>query len=156
MTSNMGSHIIQQNFEDVKTEEQLFAATETSKIQVMEELKRAMRPEFLNRIDEIIMFKPLLENEIKSIVGLQMEGLKEKLKDMDIDISFTDEAISWFAKEGFDPQFGARPLKRMINKEIINQLSKMILSDKVQKGTPIVCDVIDEQIIFRNKIEGEV
>ena len=85
-----------------------------------------------------------------------MEGLKEKLKDMDIDISFTDEAISWFAKEGFDPQFGARPLKRMINKEIINQLSKMILSDKVQKGTPIVCDVIDEQIIFRNKIEGEV
>lgn len=155
MTSNTGSHLIQENFENVKDEADIFAATETSKAQVMEELKRTMRPEFLNRLDEIIMFKPLLEREIREIVGIQFQGLQKKLKEMDIQLEFTEEAVAWFAKEGFDPQFGARPLKRMINKQVINELSKMILADKVSKGLPIVVDAIDDQIIFRNRIETD-
>ncbi len=153
MTSNIGSHLIQQNFNDIKTESELFSATETSKIQVFEELKRLMRPEFLNRIDEIIMFKPLIESEITQIVKLQLKDLQKTLRNMDIQLEFTDEAIEWFGHEGYDPQFGARPLKRLINKEIINQLSKMILADKIQKDIPIVADVINDEVIFRNKIE---
>lgn len=154
MTSNVGSDLIQQNFEGVKTQKDVFAATETSKIQIMEELKSFLRPEFLNRIDEVIMFKPLLEEELVDIVSLQLQDLKERLKEMDVDIDFTPEAIRWFAHEGYDPQFGARPLKRLINKELINKLSKMILADHVTKGKPIIADCIDEQIIFRNKVES--
>jgi ATP-dependent Clp protease ATP-binding subunit ClpB len=154
MTSNVGSDLIQQNFEGVKTQKDVFAATETSKIQIMEELKSFLRPEFLNRIDEVIMFKPLLEEELVDIVSLQLQDLKERLKEMDVDIDFTPEAIRWFAHEGYDPQFGARPLKRLINKELINKLSKMILADQVTKGKPIIADCIDEQIIFRNKVES--
>lgn len=153
MTSNIGSHLIQQNFSEIKTESELFSATETSKIQVFEELKKLMRPEFLNRIDEIIMFKPLIESEITQIVKLQLKDLQKTLRNMDIQLEFSDEAIEWFGHEGYDPQFGARPLKRLINKEIINQLSKMILADKIQKDIPIVADVINDEVIFRNKIE---
>lgn len=153
MTSNIGSHLIQQNFHDINTESQLFSATETSKIQVFEELKKLMRPEFLNRIDEIIMFKPLIESEITQIVKLQLKELQKNLRNMNILLEFTDEAIQWFGHEGYDPQFGARPLKRLINKEIINHLSKMILADKIQKDIPIVADVINDEVIFRNKIE---
>jgi len=153
MTSNIGSHLIQQNFSEVKTESELFSAAETSKIQVFEELKRVMRPEFLNRIDEIIMFKPLIESEITEIVRLQLQDLQKTLKSMDIQLEFSDEAIAWFGHEGYDPQFGARPLKRLINKEIINQLSKMILADKISRERPIVADVINDGVIFRNKID---
>lgn len=153
MTSNIGSQLIQQNFSEVKDEAELFTAAETSKIQVFEELKKVMRPEFLNRIDEIIMFKPLAESEITQIVKLQMKDIQKTLKNMDIQLEFTDEAVQWFGHEGYDPQFGARPLKRLINKEIINQLSKMILADKIQKDIPIVADVIDGEVIFRNKID---
>ncbi len=153
MTSNVGSHMIQQNFEDVHTDSDLFTATETSKAQVFEELKRTMRPEFLNRIDEIIMFKPLMKDEITEIVKLQLKGLQKTLEDMHIEIGFSDEIIEWLGEEGYDPQFGARPLKRLINKELINELSKMIIADKVSKDTPIVADVMNEEVIFRNKID---
>ncbi|MCO5248647.1 MAG: ATP-dependent chaperone ClpB [Chitinophagales bacterium] len=153
MTSNVGSQLIQQNFNNIQNEGDLFTATETSKVQVFEELKKLMRPEFLNRIDEIIMFKPLTESEITNVVSIQLEALKHKLKERDIDISFTEEAIRYFGHEGYDPQFGARPLKRLINKEIVNELSKMILSDKVKKDIPVVADVMDGQVIFRNKID---
>ncbi|MCZ2394712.1 MAG: ATP-dependent chaperone ClpB [Chitinophagales bacterium] len=153
MTSNVGSDIIQDAFSDIKSEAQLFSVAETTKIQVFEELKNTMRPEFLNRIDEVIMFKPLIESEIIQIVKLQLKQLQKKLQEMDLNIDFTDEAIQWIGHEGYDPQFGARPLKRLINKEILNELSKMILAGKVQKEIPIITDVIDNKVIFRNKIE---
>jgi ATP-dependent Clp protease ATP-binding subunit ClpB len=153
MTSNIGSHLIQESFKDIQNESDLFSATETAKIQVFEELKRTMRPEFLNRIDEIIMFKPLIESEITQIVRLQLKDLQKTLKTMDVQLEFSDYAIQWFGHEGYDPQFGARPLKRLINREIINELSKMIIGDKIQKDVPIVCDVIDDKVIFRNKID---
>ncbi|HZH67606.1 MAG TPA: ATP-dependent chaperone ClpB [Chitinophagales bacterium] len=155
MTSNIGSHLIQQNFENIVTDTDLFTATETSKAQVFEELKRVLRPEFLNRVDEIIMFKPLMKDEITEIVKLQLKMLQKTLLEMDVQLEFSDEAIQWLGNEGYDPQFGARPLKRLINKELINRLSKMIIADKVQKGTPIVADVINDEFIFRNKIDSD-
>ncbi|MBP9221947.1 MAG: ATP-dependent chaperone ClpB, partial [Chitinophagales bacterium] len=118
MTSNIGSHVIQERFEGV-TENNLLAVTETTKIEVMDLLRKTIRPEFLNRIDEVIMFKPLLRHEIKGIVEIQLNGLKEMLAERDIKISFSDAVINWLAEEGFDPQFGARPLKRVIQKEIV-------------------------------------
>jgi ATP-dependent Clp protease ATP-binding subunit ClpB len=151
MTSNIGSHLIQQNFENIKTENDVFTATETSKAQIFDALKRVLRPEFFNRIDEVIMFKPLLEADIREIVKIQLEGLKKQLRGMDIDLDYTKELVDYFATQGYDPQYGARPLKRLINKELINQLSKMILADKVQKNKTVVADVFNDEIIFRNK-----
>ncbi|MCO5232013.1 MAG: ATP-dependent chaperone ClpB [Chitinophagales bacterium] len=153
MTSNVGSDIIQEAFSDIKSEAQLFSVAETAKVQVFEELKNTMRPEFLNRIDEIIMFKPLIESEIIQIVKLQLKSLQKKLLEMDLQIDFTDDAVQWLGHEGYDPQFGARPLKRLINKEILNELSKMIIAGKVHKEIPIVADVINDKVIFRNKID---
>jgi ATP-dependent Clp protease ATP-binding subunit ClpB len=155
MTSNTGSHLIQKNFEDVE-EKDLFAVTEMSKIQVIDALKRIMRPEFLNRVDEIIMFKPLLKAEISQIVKLQLNHLKAKLKESNqIDLEYTPEAVTWLANEGYDPQYGARPLKRMINKEIINQLSKRILADDLKANGSVVVDSLGGGIVLRNKIETE-
>jgi ATP-dependent Clp protease ATP-binding subunit ClpB len=155
MTSNTGSHLIQKNFEDVE-EKDLFAVTEMSKIQVIDALKRIMRPEFLNRVDEIIMFKPLLKAEISQIVKLQLNHLKAKLKESNqIDLEYTPEAVTWLANEGYDPQYGARPLKRMINKEIINQLSKRILADELKANGSVVVDSLGGTIVLRNKIETE-
>lgn len=153
MTSNTGSHLIQKNFEEAE-EDDLFAATEISKAQVMEALKRIMRPEFLNRIDETIMFKPLNKGEIRKIVELQLSQLKENLsKNNKIDLSYTNEAVNWLANEGFDPQYGARPLKRLINKEIVNQLSKRILAEKLSENGSVVVDSMGGEIILREKIE---
>jgi ATP-dependent Clp protease ATP-binding subunit ClpB len=149
MTSNIGSNIIQENFDNIKDEE-IFTATETSKIQVMELLKKTVRPEFLNRIDEIIMFKPLMDTETKAIIQLRLSSLQRQLKDMGLQVEFTVEAISYLLKEGHDPQFGARPLKRLITKEVINELSKMILADKIQKDKPIIVDSFENQMVFRN------
>jgi ATP-dependent Clp protease ATP-binding subunit ClpB len=151
MTSNIGSHLIQQNFENVKTDNDIFTATETSKVQILDAIKRVLRPEFFNRIDEVIMFKPLLQNDIKEIVKIQLQNLKKQLAEMEIDISFSDELVEHFAKEGYEPQYGARPLKRLINKELINQLSKMIIADKIQKDKPVIADCFEEEIVFRNE-----
>lgn len=154
MTSNTGSHLIQQNFENIK-EDKIEEVTEMSKHQVMDALKRIMRPEFLNRVDEIIMFRPLMREEIKEIVRLQLKQLKSKLEANDIYLEFTAHAIDWLAEEGFDPQYGARPLKRLINKEMVNELSKMILSEKVEKGKTIVVDSLGDGLIFRNPIQTD-
>ncbi|MEZ5026217.1 MAG: ATP-dependent chaperone ClpB [Chitinophagales bacterium] len=151
MTSNIGSHLIQQNFENVENENDIFTATETSKAQVFDALKRVLRPEFFNRIDEVIMFKPLLQEDIKEVVKIQLNSLKRQLRDMEIELEYTDELVEYFAKEGYEPQFGARPLKRLINKELINQLSKMILADKIDKNKKVIADSFNDEIIFRNE-----
>lgn len=151
MTSNIGSHLIQQNFENVKTDAEIFTATETSKAQIFEALKRVLKPEFFNRIDEVIMFKPLLQNDIKSIVSIQLNSLKKQLQTMEINMEYTDELVTYFAKEGYEPQYGARPLKRLINKELVNQLSKMILADKIDKNKKVIADSFGGEIVFRNE-----
>ena len=116
MTSNLGSQIIRERFEGVEGDDELFAASETSKVEVMDLLKRTMRPEFLNRIDEVIIFKPLRKTEIADIVRIQVTALSRQLMQQGIEVGFTEEAIEYLADLGFDPQFGARPLKRVIQR----------------------------------------
>ena len=152
MTSNIGSHIIQERFEGV-TEDNLLATTATTKIEVMEMLRKTIRPEFLNRIDEVIMFKPLLRSEIKGIVVLQLRILDSMLLDRNIQMRYSDELIEWLAEEGFDPQYGARPLKRVIQKEIVNTLSKKILGGEVHSDDIIFADVFNGEVVFTNKTE---
>ena len=149
MTSNMGSHIIQDNFEDVNEDNKLDVIDKT-KTQVFELLKQTMRPEFLNRIDELILFTPLLQKEIKGIIKIQLEQLKGTLAEQGITLEFTDYALEFLAKNGFDPQFGARPLKRLIQKEIINELSKKIIAGDIHKEKPVIVDVFDEVVVLRN------
>jgi ATP-dependent Clp protease ATP-binding subunit ClpB len=150
MTSNMGANIIQENFENI-TEENKWSVMDTTKIQVMEVLKKTIRPEFLNRIDDIIMFTPLMKSEIKGIVEIQLKALISLLKKNKIEISFSTAAINHLAKEGYDPQFGARPLKRLIQKEIVNQLSKKILANEVNSDNPLMIDIDKKgEFIFKN------
>ncbi len=147
MTSNMGSDIIQRNFEHVK-EENMIAVIETTKIEVMERLKQAVRPEFLNRIDEIVMFRPLMRQQIRQIVELQLSELKKLLAHKEMSVEITNEALDYLGEEGFDPQYGARPLKRVIQKEVINEISKMILSSKADKGDTIVVSAQNGKLEF--------
>ena len=126
---------------------------ETTKQQVLDMLKQTIRPEFLNRIDEIIMFTPLNRNEIEEIVGLQVRGIQKMLKaSSGIELRITPEALSFLADEGFDPEFGARPVKRAIHRLVLNRLSKDILAQKVDKEHPIVIDYDknDDTLVFRN------
>ena len=150
MTSNMGSHIIQDNFEKV-TEKNVDDVTEKTKVEVMTLLRQTIRPEFLNRIDEIIMFKPLMKNEIKGIIEIQLKGLQQMLKNQSIDLEFTPFALEYLVDQGFDPQFGARPLKRVIQKEIINLLSKKIIAGDIDKDKKVIVDVFDGMVVLRNK-----
>jgi ATP-dependent Clp protease ATP-binding subunit ClpB len=152
MTSNIGSPIIQERFEGVD-ESNLLAVTETTRLEVMDLLRKTIRPEFLNRIDEIIMFKPLMRSEIKGIVEIQLHGLQKMLAEKHVMMTFTPELINWLAEEGFDPQFGARPLKRVIQKEIVNTLSKRILAGEVRRESEMVADVLHDEVIFYNKAE---
>lgn len=149
MTSNMGSHLIQENFENVKDEE-VFAVTETTKVQVMELLRKQIRPEFLNRIDEIIMFKPLSQKEVNQIVVLQLGGLQKTLEEAEIRMEYTPEAVQYLGEIGFEPQYGARPLKRLIQKEIVNKLSKMILANQIDKSKSVIIDAFESGIVIRN------
>ena len=132
MTSNMGSHIIQANFENVneKNKEEI---VENTKREVLDLLKQTIRPEFLNRIDEVIMFQPLLLKDIKEIIRIQLTDLKSQLAKSGVLLEFTEYALDYLAENGFDPQFGARPLKRLIQKQIVNQLSKKLLSGTIDK-----------------------
>jgi ATP-dependent Clp protease ATP-binding subunit ClpB len=139
MTSNMGSHIIRENFSKV-TEENLFGIIESTKIEVMELLRQTIRPEFLNRIDDIIMFRPLGRKQVRNIVKIQINELEKLLATNGIQIDVSDLAIDWLAAHGFEPEYGARPLKRVIQKEIINRLSKEILAGKVNKDDKIHID----------------
>jgi ATP-dependent Clp protease ATP-binding subunit ClpB len=154
MTSNMGSDIIQANFEKV-TDANVDAVTETTKLEVMNRLRETIRPEFLNRIDEIVMFRPLMKKQIRDIVDLQLAQLRDLLKGKDVELQITNEALDYLGEEGFDPQFGARPLKRVIQKEIVNELSKKILSGEVQKHGIIKIDAFDNGLVFIN-VEHEV
>jgi len=149
MTSNIGSHIIQEAFEDVN-EKNVDAVTEKAKVEVMTLLRNTIRPEFLNRVDEIIMFTPLLKKEIRSIINIQLDQLKKLVLDNGIVLEFTDYAIDYLAENGYDPQFGARPLKRLIQREIVNGLSKKILAGDIDRSKPVVVDVFDGVVVFRN------
>ncbi|HXB95765.1 MAG TPA: ATP-dependent chaperone ClpB [Puia sp.] len=150
MTSNMGSQIIQANFEDV-TEKNRSVVMDKTKTEVMGLLRQTIRPEFLNRIDEIILFQPLLKGEIRGIIRIQLEGLQRMVGKNGINLQFSDYAIDYLAENGFDPQFGARPLKRLIQKEIVNQLSKKILAGDIDKTSPVLVDVFDGLVVFRNE-----
>ncbi len=153
MTSNIGSHLIQENFEhlDETNRESVLAKT---KAEVYDLLKKSIRPEFLNRIDEVIMFEPLSRADIINIVKIQFEYIQKQLAEQNVSISATDEAIEWLAQLGYDPQFGARPVKRVMQKQVINELSKQILSDTISKDSEIVLDMFDNKFVFRNKISG--
>jgi ATP-dependent Clp protease ATP-binding subunit ClpB len=155
MTSNMGSNIIQDAFENV-TEENREEVVERTKVEVMNLLKQTIRPEFLNRIDEVIMFQPLMRNEIRGIIEIQLEHLKQMVARNGIDLRFTDYLVEYLVENGFDPQFGARPLKRLIQKEIINPLSKRILAGDVDKDKTVLVDVFDGTVVFRNENELQV
>jgi len=150
MTSNMGSQIIQDAFEKV-TEKNKDTVVEKTKVEVMNLLKQTIRPEFLNRIDEVIMFQPLMKKEIKGIIKIQLNGLKNLIAKNGIELNFTDYALEYLAENGYDPQFGARPLKRLIQREIINQLSKKILAGDIDKSKPVLVDVFDGTVVFRNE-----
>ncbi len=149
MTSNIGSHIIQANFENV-TEKNKEEVVDRTKIDVMDLLRQTIRPEFLNRIDEVIMFQPLLKKEIKGIIKIQLQNLKSLVAKNGIKLEFSDYAIDFLAENGFDAQLGARPLKRLVQKEIVNQLSKKILAGSIDKSQPVLVDVFDGVVVFRN------
>jgi len=149
MTSNMGSDIIQNNFEKMTdaNRDEVMAKT---KVEVFELLKKSIRPEFLNRIDETIMFTPLNREDVHRIVELQFNSIAKSLAENDIRLSATDKAIDWLAQLGFDPQFGARPVKRVIQKRVLNELSKQILAGNIQKNAEIVLDVDKNEFTFNN------
>ncbi len=146
----MGSSIIQENFEnmDMKDRE---VVTENTKIEVMGLLKKTIRPEFLNRIDEIIMFTPLNRDEVTQIVRLQLNSLTKMLKEKNINFSTTEDAVESLSKKGYNPQYGARPIKRVIQREVLNELSKEILAGKVTSDDNILLDAFDDKFVFRNK-----
>ncbi len=149
MTSNMGSSVIRDNFSKM-TPENREETIETTKGQVIEMLKQTIRPEFLNRIDEIIMFTPLNEAEIEEIVGLQIKSVQKMLAVNGVTLEVTPAAMKFLAEEGYDPEFGARPVKRVIHRLVLNRLSKDILAQKVDREHPIIIDVKDDQLVFSN------
>lgn len=148
MTSNIGSHLIQESFE--KHANNIERATEEAKSEVLQLLKQTVRPEFINRIDDIVMFTPLTQENIRNIVRLQLRSVIKMVARENILLDATDEAIDYLAKKGFDPHFGARPVKRVIQKEVLNRLSKEILSGSVHKDSTILLDAFDDQLVFRN------
>lgn len=153
MTSNMGSAIIQEKFDAL--EGGIDATTESAKVEVLALLKQIVRPEFINRIDEIVMFTPLTTDNIKQIVGLQLKSVTKMLAKQNIVLDATPEAISYLTKKGYDPQFGARPVKRVIQKEVLNMLSKDILRGTVTTDSIILLDSFDGELVFRNQTEIE-
>jgi ATP-dependent Clp protease ATP-binding subunit ClpB len=150
MTSNMGSQIIQEKFEFLNETNRDEVLAETRK-ELYDMLKKTIRPEFLNRVDEIIMFSPLTRSEIKEIVELQLNKVKEQLANNGMKLSIAPDAIEWISQLGFDPQLGARPLKRVIQRKVLNELSKMILAGEVHKESEIVLDFLDDKLVFFNK-----
>ena len=150
MTSNIGSHLIQESFEKIKNVEE---ATEKAKEEVLQLLKQTVRPEFINRIDDIVMFAPLTKADIKQIVRLQLGGIIKLVARENIVLEATPEAIDYLAERGYDPQFGARPVKRVLQKEVMNALSKEILKGNIKAGSLILIDSFDNGLVFRNKTE---
>ncbi len=150
MTSNMGSHIIQENFADLEGKD-VDEVVEHTKEMVMDLLRQTLRPEFLNRVDDVIMFHPLLRKEIKDIIRIQLENLEKQVAQQGIDLQFTDYALDYLTEHGFDPQYGARPLKRVIQKDVINMLSKKIIAGEIDKSQPVLIDVFDGVMVVRNE-----
>ena len=150
MTSNMGSHLIQEAFEGV-TEKNLEQKIEQSKVEVMALLKQTIRPEFLNRVDEIIMFSPLLQKQMSAIVKIQLNNLKSLVAENGIELAFSDYLVEYLSDQGFDMQLGARPLKRLIQKMVVNEFSKKILSGEIDKTKKVLIDIFDGVIVFRNE-----
>ncbi|WP_336069088.1 ATP-dependent chaperone ClpB [Mesoflavibacter sp. CH_XMU1404-2] len=148
MTSNMGSHIIQERFEATKDVE---SAMEAAKVEVLGLLKQTVRPEFLNRIDDTIMFTPLTQDNITEIVGLQLKSVTKMIGKQGITFDATPEAIAYLAQKGYNPEYGARPVKRVIQKEVLNQLSKEILAGKINTDSIILLDAFDGELVFRNQ-----
>jgi len=156
MTTNIGSHIIQENFEKI-TDDNFFEVLEGTKEEVLSLLKKSVRPEFINRIDEIIMFRPLSKADVRKVVAIQFREIQKRLTDSGVRIDISEQALDRLAKVGFDPQFGARPLKRVIQREILNELSKQILSGKVNKDSIIFVELKDGvEFVFNNISETEV
>ena len=153
MTSNMGSDIIRERLEHGGATSQ-YELDET-KNAVMELLKQRIRPEFLNRIDEIIMFQPLSQNQIRDIVRIQLKTVAKMLEQNEITISATDEAVNHLAEVGYDPAMGARPVKRVIQREILNEMSRQLLEGKIHSNETIIIDVIDNQFVFYNPAQSE-
>lgn len=149
MTSNMGSNVIRENFSKM-TPENKDEVIEKTKQEVLDMLKQTIRPEFLNRIDETIMFTPLNRQEIEEIVGLQVKSVKRMLEANGITLEVTPAALSLLADEGYDPEFGARPVKRVIHRLVLNRLSKDILAQTVDRSRPIIIDVANDELVFRN------
>jgi ATP-dependent Clp protease ATP-binding subunit ClpB len=152
MTSNMGSDIIHQRFEgfDHKDVFDQLEIVEKTKVEVLQLLRKNIRPEFLNRIDETIMFQPLTRKNVLEIVKIQFGMLVKRLKESDIQIEATEEALEWLALEGYDPQFGARPVKRVMQRDLLNQLSKSLLAGTVVPGNKILLDLKDGKLHFEN------
>ncbi len=151
MTSNMGSQIIQDKFDNLKGS--IEATTEVAKVEVLGLLKQTVRPEFINRIDEIVMFTPLTNANIAQIVGLQLKSVKKMLAFQGITLDATPEAIDYLSDKGYDPQFGARPVKRVIQRDVLNQLSKEILSGTITTDSIVLIDAFDGKLVFRNQSE---
>lgn len=154
MTSNTGSHIIQEAFDHAGSKD-LDEVAEAAKDEVILLLKQTMRPEFLNRIDDIVMFRPLSRKELQGIIRIQLEGLRKMLEGQGIDLQFTDYALEYLSQRGYDPQFGARPLKRLIQKDIINLLSKKIIAGEIDRTRPVLVDVFDGTVVIRNEASQE-
>lgn len=148
MTSNMGSHIIQEKYDALID---IDSAMEAAKGEVLSLLKQSVRPEFLNRIDDIVMFTPLNKDNIKEIVGLQLKGLSKMLSKQNVTIDATQEAVNFLAEKGYDPQYGARPVKRVIQREVLNELSKQILAGNITTESIILLDAFDDKLVFRNQ-----
>ena len=151
MTSNLGSQIIQENFEKV-TEKNKEEIVEQTKIEVLALLRQTIRPEFLNRIDETILFQPLMKKEIKGIISIQLADLQKLIGKNNVNLQFSEYILDYLAENGYDPQFGARPLKRLIQREIVNQLSKRLLAGDIDKTKPVLVDVFDGTVVFRNEV----
>lgn len=149
MTSNIGSQLIQKTFEGIN-EENRYEKYEQARMQVFDLLKKTIRPEFLNRIDDTIMFLPLGRKEIRNIVQLQFERIAGRMKKQGLQIEISEQAIDWMAALGFDPQYGARPVKRVLQQHVLNDLSKQILGGTINREQPVVVDVVDQELVFRN------
>jgi len=151
MTSNLGSGLIHDRFEGIKATD-FEAIAKKTRFEVVEVLKQNLRPEFLNRIDETILFLPLSEMQIKEIVKIQLNNLKSQLIEKGIKLVIKDEALDWISESGYDPYYGARPVKRIIQKEVLNELSKTILSGKIDSNHNVVMDIFDGKIVFRKPV----
>jgi ATP-dependent Clp protease ATP-binding subunit ClpB len=149
MTSNLGSHIIQESMENLSDKNQEEVLEET-RLKLLDLLRKSIRPEFLNRIDDTIVFTPLSRKDIKEIVRLQFNQVIKRLSGTDIKISISENAVEWLAQAGYDPHFGARPVKRILQKNVLNELSRKILASAVDKTKPIEIDEKEGKLVFKN------